>query len=186
MTRMLVIYGTTDGQTRKIARAIGDTMRARGADVDVVDAGEANVTPGDYAGIIVAASVRGGRYRKSVLRWVRAHVSSLRAKPTAFVSVSLGVLQRDPAVQREVAAIVDRFLTATAWQPDIVKHVAGALRYRQYNLIIRFVMKRIAKQAGGDTDTSRDYEYTDWPDVRAFADRFLDRVMEPARVTAPV
>ena len=33
-------------------------------------------------------------------------------------------------------------------------------------------MKRIAKDATGDTDTSRDYEYTDWAEVEAFANDF--------------
>ena len=33
-------------------------------------------------------------------------------------------------------------------------------------------MKRIVRKAGGDTDTSRDYEYTNWADLRGFADRF--------------
>jgi menaquinone-dependent protoporphyrinogen oxidase len=33
-------------------------------------------------------------------------------------------------------------------------------------------MKRIASASGGDTDTSRDYEYTDWRDLGDFADRF--------------
>ncbi|MDZ7685538.1 MAG: hypothetical protein U5O39_11475 [Gammaproteobacteria bacterium] len=35
-------------------------------------------------------------------------------------------------------------------------------------------MKRIAKQAGGDTDTSRDYEYTGWEQVERFAERLLE------------
>jgi menaquinone-dependent protoporphyrinogen oxidase len=34
------------------------------------------------------------------------------------------------------------------------------------------VMKRIARKAGGDTDTTRDYVYTDWNDVRRFAEEF--------------
>jgi menaquinone-dependent protoporphyrinogen IX oxidase len=29
-------------------------------------------------------------------------------------------------------------------------------------------MGRIVARAGGDTDTSRDYEYTDWAALRAF------------------
>ena len=33
-------------------------------------------------------------------------------------------------------------------------------------------MKWIVRRAGGDTDTSRDYEYTNWADLRGFADRF--------------
>jgi menaquinone-dependent protoporphyrinogen oxidase len=34
------------------------------------------------------------------------------------------------------------------------------------------MMRRIVAKAGGDTDTSRDYEYTDWADVRTFAEEF--------------
>jgi len=34
-------------------------------------------------------------------------------------------------------------------------------------------MKRIARKSGGDTDTSRDYEYTDWAAVDDFAQRFV-------------
>jgi menaquinone-dependent protoporphyrinogen oxidase len=37
-------------------------------------------------------------------------------------------------------------------------------------------MKRITRKAGGDTDTSRDYEYTDWSDLRTFAEDFGRRV----------
>jgi len=37
-------------------------------------------------------------------------------------------------------------------------------------------MKRIVAKAGGDTDTSRDYMYTDWNDLRAFADDFRRRL----------
>jgi menaquinone-dependent protoporphyrinogen oxidase len=46
-------------------------------------------------------------------------------------------------------------------------------------------MRRIVAKAGGDTDTSRDYEYTDWNQVRGFA-RDFGRLFErrPSR-TAP-
>ena len=40
----------------------------------------------------------------------------------------------------------------------------------------RWIMRRIVAKAHGDTDTSRDYEYTDWNDVRLFARDFADRV----------
>jgi menaquinone-dependent protoporphyrinogen oxidase len=53
-----------------------------------------------------------------------------------------------------------------------VKVVAGALPYTRYNRLTRWAMKRIVTKAHGDTDTSRDYEYTDWNDVRQFARDF--------------
>jgi menaquinone-dependent protoporphyrinogen IX oxidase len=37
MTRILILYGTTDGHTAKIARRLSDTLRSRGADTDVVN-----------------------------------------------------------------------------------------------------------------------------------------------------
>ena len=37
MARILVFYGTTDGQTAKIAGFLGDAMRALGASADVID-----------------------------------------------------------------------------------------------------------------------------------------------------
>ena len=34
--------------------------------------------------------------------------------------------------------------------------------------MIRLIMKRIARKAGGPTDTSHDYEFTDWLAIDRF------------------
>ena len=180
MSRVLVLYGTTDGHTAKVARSIGETLRNQGAFVDIVEAGRAAPRPEDYAGVVVAASVHASGYQRPVREWVHTHRQALDGRPTAFVSVCLGILQADPKVQQELARIVDRFLAATEWRPTVIKPVAGALLYTHYNWIKRWVMKRIVRKAGGDTDTSRDYEYTDWNDLRMFAEQFAQRVSVPA------
>jgi menaquinone-dependent protoporphyrinogen oxidase len=176
MARILILYGTTDGHTVRIAESIRDTLLARGDQVDVVEAGRTGPNPADYAGIVVAASVHGGRYQRHVRSWVRTNVYALDNKPTAFVSVSLGVLQQEPEVQREVQAIVTRFLLSTGWRPTITKNVAGALMYRKYGWFKRWIMKRITAKAGGNTDTGRNWIYTDWSDVRVFAEQFATLV----------
>lgn len=180
--RILILYGTTDGHTGKIAQRLGGMLQILGAHVDVVDAGGGVPVPGphDYAGVIVAASVQAGGYQRGVGRWVSANAEALRSKPSAFLSVCLGVLQNDPGVQREVAAIVDRFLSRLSWKPSLTKTVAGALLYTRYNWLKRWVMVRITRKAGGATDTSRDYEYTDWEDLRAFAAAFHQLVEREA------
>jgi menaquinone-dependent protoporphyrinogen oxidase len=38
------------------------------------------------------------------------------------------------------------------------------------------MMKRIVAKAGGGTDTTRDYEYTDWKGLRTFAGTFATRL----------
>ena len=172
MARILVLYGTTDGHTAKVAATVADALRTSGAAVDVIEAGTTEPAPEAYAGVIVAASVHARGYQRSVRQWVRRHAEALRGKPSAFLSVSLGVLQNEPDVQREVEAIVNGFIRATRWQPTMVQNVAGALLYTKYNVIKRWIMKRIVAKAGGATDTSRDYEYTNWAELRAFAERF--------------
>ena len=180
MTRMLVLYATTDGQTARIAEALAGAMRAQGVEVELADAATHDPAPDEYAAVVVAASVHAGGYQRSVKRWVHAHAPALFGRRTAFVSVCLGVLQHDPQVDRELRTINERFLTATGWQPSVVKVVAGALPYTKYNWVKRWVMRRIVRKAGGDTDTSRDYEYTDWEDVGRFGRDFAAKAQDTA------
>ena len=60
MARILVLYGTTEGQTEKIAKAIASTLSGLGVDTDVVEAGAIDPDPRLYDGVIVAASVHVG------------------------------------------------------------------------------------------------------------------------------
>ena len=179
--RILVFFGSTDGQTAKIAAAIGATLRSCGLEPDIVRAGgDADPNPKNYAGVIVAASIHAGGYQRAVQRWVRAHAAALHDRPNTFVSVCLAVVNRSPQVDRDLAAIITRFVEATGWQPREVKAVAGALKYRQYGWLKRWMMKRIVAKAGGETDTSRDYEYTDWEDLKEFVQRFATTCAAPS------
>lgn len=175
MSRVLILYGTTEGHTRAVAEAMARGLTLGGVEADVVQAGTLDPSVKEYSALIVAASVHAGAYQKAVTRWVRAHAREFGRRPTAFVSVSLAVLQSDPKVAAELDAIVQRFLDATGWKPAIIKHVAGALLYTRYNIFKRWIMRRIAAKAGGETDLSHDYDYTDWADVRAFAEEFRRR-----------
>ena len=146
--RVLVLYGTATGQTRKIALALADSLRSAALAVDVVSAHEkVDPDPGRYASVIVAAPVRAGRYPKPVRLWVKAHAGTLGNRPTAFVSVCLGVLEKNPKTDAVLADIVKHFYTETSWQPETTKVVAGALLYRQYNWITRWIMRRIVASA---------------------------------------
>lgn len=73
--------------------------------------------------------VHGGHYQKPVEQWLRTHVWQFGSKPTAFVSVCLGVLQRDPKVDADLNAIIHRFVDPIDWHPTLIKIVAGALSF---------------------------------------------------------
>ena len=59
--------------------------------------------------------------------------------------------------------------------------IAGALLYTRYNPLVRFVMRRISRANGGPTDTSRDYEFTDWSGL----DKLVDETLGDAPADAP-
>ena len=180
--RVLVLYGTTEGQTRRVAIELGIALQRFGVEAHIFMASPSAPGPGGYAGVIVAASLHAGKYQRSVREWLETHAVGLASKPGAFISVCL--MARDPRqeTQLRLVAIMREFVDSCGWMPAYLKPVAGALVYTQYGWLTRWFMKRMAARTGGDTDTSRDYEYTDWTDVRALAREFA--AFAPSRSTA--
>jgi menaquinone-dependent protoporphyrinogen oxidase len=182
MAKLLLVYGTVDGQTRKIALAIADELRKLGHEVEATDARSAP-SPLGYQGVVVGAPVHYSGFPAVLRHWVKDHSIELSRKASAFYSVCLGVLQKDdPQAQENERKIVRDFLDWSGWTPQAWTLFAGALLYTRYGWLKRAVMRLVAGWAGGDTDTSRDFEYTDWEDVRKFAREFSSRVeIEPIR-----
>jgi menaquinone-dependent protoporphyrinogen oxidase len=140
---------------------------------------------GQYAAAVVASSVHAGRHESEMVRFVKEHIADLENLPSAFLSVTLseaGAERPDATPEAhakfvaDVQKVISRFFEDTGWHPKRVKLVAGALLYTKYNFLVRFVMKRIAKAAGASTDTSRDYEYTDWVGLDQFVAELADGI----------
>ena len=74
--------------------------------------------------------------------------------------------------QDDVRRMIEAFVAETGWTPAHTLPVAGALAYSKYNFLVKLVMKRIARHNGASTDTSRDWEFTDWQAVDGFV-RFV-------------
>jgi menaquinone-dependent protoporphyrinogen oxidase len=178
MTHILIVYGTTDGHTRTIAQVLAEDLRAVRCSVDIVDAAGIThrLSPEGYDGVIVAASVHIGNYQRAIARWVRTNATTLAGRPTAFLSVCLAVLEQSVKTRQEITNIMERFFAHTGWRPTMVRAIAGAVLYTRYGWLKRHMMKRIVGKAGGGTDTTRDYEYTDWNGLRMFARDFEARL----------
>jgi menaquinone-dependent protoporphyrinogen oxidase len=183
MKPILIVYATREGHTHRIADHVSAQVCARGTSAEVIDARDArSLVLDDYSGIVLAASLHLAKYEPEMIRFVRDRRASLEKVPTAFLSVSLteaGAEDQRASVdsrahaREQVEATVQAFFDETGWHPGRVQRVAGALLYTKYNLFLRFVMKQIARKAGGSTDTSRDHEYTDWVALDRFVDGFM-------------
>lgn len=174
--RFLVVYGTTEGQTRKIAERIAERIGEHGPDTELLDstALPADLDLAAYDALIIAGSVHQHRHQASLVHFVAENLKQLNAKATAFVSVSLSaVLEED---EREAQGYVDKFLAETGWRPSETYLVAGALLYTQYDFFKRQIMKLIVWKGGGPTEADRDYEFTDWDALSAFVDSFLEKI----------
>ena len=176
MTKILIAYGTSEGHTAKIAQYLADVIREHGSEAFVVDVERAVVgRPDGYDGVIVGASVHMGRHERYVLDYVRQNRDTLERLPSAFFSVSLVAHDKSDEARKEVEGYVEGFVQQTGWQPRKIGRFAGALLYTQYGFFKRWIMKKIAREKESpDTDTSRDYVYTDWHGVRRFAEEFLE------------
>ena len=174
--RILIVYGTANGQTAKIAKHIGDRLADRGC---LIDERFAKHLALDwpllhYDGVIVGASLYMNRHQRYILEFVRAYRPYLDEMATAFFSVSLSAASESEEGRRQANAALERFVERTGWRPGMMMTFAGSLPYSQYGPVERRVMQAIVAMAGGDTDTSRDYEYTDWEQVRAFAEAYFE------------
>lgn len=186
--RVGVFSATREGHTLRVAERITSDLLALGFDVDLVPVGRTIPFPlGKYSAAILAASVHEGSHEKEMVRFVKSHRADLERMITAFLSVSLSEAgaERQNATPNEhlqfvhdVDGMLFKFFEQTQWHPTMTKPVAGALLYTHYNFILKLIMQRIARKAGAETDTSRDYIYTDWKGLDRFADEFSAAIRE--------
>ena len=170
--KILIVYGTTEGQTRKISHFMEAVLKDGGHEVTVADAPETPPSPSSYDAVIIGASIHIHKYQSAVLRYITHHIEALNKIPGAFFSVCLAVASDMDEEHKEAAKITNDFLEHTGCKPLMTTHIAGALKYTQYGFFTRLVMKRIARREGRTTDTSKDHEYTNWDAVREFAEEF--------------
>ena len=174
MASFLVVYGTEEGQTADVATRITEVIEDRTHDVTTVDvesiSDDTSVETFDAA--LIGSSIHVGKHNEEIRSFVTAQQEALRTRPTGFFQLSLSSAVDDENRRAEAATYMEEFLEETGWSPDRIGLFGGALRYSKYGFLKRLMMKQIAKKATGDVDTSRDYEYTDWGEVEAFAADF--------------
>lgn len=179
--KYIIAYATVEGQTRKIAETIAQTIE-KGGDLvlimNVSDMYEYTLEQPD--GVILCAPIHAGRYPSAFTDFVRREAEWLNALPSAFVSVSLSIASQNADEQAEVRGIADRLSAESGWTPTRVHHAAGALRYIEYDFFKRWMARRLADSRGAPVDSGQDYEFTDWASLSSFIAGFIGEVAKSA------
>jgi len=191
MKPVLVLYATREGHSRRVAEYVAAALRTHDLVTHFADAGSvpADFSPAEYSAAILTASVHGSRHEPEMIQFVKRHRGELERIPTVFLSVSLSEAgaentgaspERRAQASADVKRMLEAFLAETGWRPTFVEPVAGALAYSRYNFFMRYIMRQISRKAGGDVDTSHDYEYTDWKALDRIVEEFVPAIAEPA------
>lgn len=172
MANVLILYATTYGQTARIARELARGIEAHGRQVTLRPIADSPPAPelAGFDAVIVGAPVYQNRHPRAIRAFARRHRRLLNQKPSAFFSVSGLAASARPQDQAAARRVVARFFVATGWHPPRVAIFAGAIPYTRYDPLTRLLIRWFMARQGSDTDTRRDYEYTDWDAVIAFVE----------------
>tara|TARA_B100000287_G_scaffold91452_1_gene83736 strand:+ start:145 stop:663 length:519 start_codon:yes stop_codon:yes gene_type:complete len=172
MSKILIIYSTTDGQTRKICQRLSE-LSNRTNDVDVFSIDEiAMIDLETYEKIILGASIRYGKHSPKVFDFVKKNKDILDTKETAFFTVNV-VARKKEKNTPETNPYMKKFLELSGWKPDKLGVFAGKIDYPMYGFFDKQIIRLIMLITKGPTDTSQTYEFTDWDKVEQFSRKVL-------------
>src|SRR3569833_2334700 len=112
---ILILYGTSEGQTRKVASFLADQLWAQGLQVtlrNITDNVE-TIQLDDFDGIIVAARVHAGSYPRPIVDFVARNRRALTDTPGAFLSVSMSAAALRPGDKEAAERYVAKFVRGT-------------------------------------------------------------------------
>jgi len=151
--KALIVYGSWAGSTQSIAEAIGNGLKDKGLDVDVVSAAEAK-SVAEYDVVVAGAAIRAFRPHKATMRFLKRNASALAAKKVALFAVCMSAENSE-----ENAAQIEGYLqkmttAAPGVEPIKTGAFCGVMDMEKLGGMARFMIKRM----GGEAKDGRDWE----------------------------
>jgi menaquinone-dependent protoporphyrinogen oxidase len=158
--KILVAYGSKRGSTAEIAERIGETLRQKGLQVDVLDAGTVNdLTP--YSKIILGSSVYIGRWHKKAVRFLKKNIEVLEKLPVwLFICGPTGpgnpIEQMDGwFYPKSLRPVIERI------HPRDFTCFGGKLEMKTLNPFEKLIINKVKAPEG---------DFRDWQAVASWAD----------------
>ncbi len=169
---ILVVFGSIEGQSEKIADFIANLATKTGQQVEIFDTADlvAEVDWGNFETVALVASVHERRHPKAFEVFLSSHKRELSERKVLLISVSLRVAFEEG--QEEAQDYLDEMKLRTGINPDRELLVAGAIRSRSYDYFATQILSHVVLRGHDFDPTEREHEFTDWSkldaDVRAF------------------
>ena len=172
MESTLIIYSSTDGQTKNICSRIGEFLSN---DIPAKIISLSDATKNDvekYDRVIIGASIRYGKHRKELFEFIETNLDELTKKDNAFFSVNV-VARKSEKNTPETNPYMQKFLLKTSWVPRKLAVFEGKIDYPKYNFIDKQMIRFIMWLTKGPTNIKNTYEFTDWNKVDSFAKELI-------------
>lgn len=174
MAKVLFLYASREGQTRRICECMAEVYARAGAEVQVCALTDSRVSEALQQSdcLVMGGSIHYGHFPKAMYDFIAGNRQIIEARPNAFFGVNLTA--RKPGKDTpHGSAYMRKFLKKSPWQPRSLAVFAGALLYSRYTWYDRMMIRFIMWLTGGPTDPGVDVEFTDWEKVRSVAQSWL-------------
>jgi len=168
MAKIIILYASTDGHTRKICNRLQQVIEQLGHQVTLVPIdNEAQVDLQAFDKIVIGASIRYGKHSQKITDFINRNKQLLDSKPNAFFSVNI-VARKPGKNQPDTNPYLRKFLKKITWRPKEIAVFAGKLDYPKYSFFDRTMIRLIMFITKGPTDPKAVIEFTDWQQVESF------------------
>jgi menaquinone-dependent protoporphyrinogen oxidase len=170
MAKVLIIYSSTDGHTRKICLRLKQIVEDQNNQVELVSITKVSaIELKSFDKIVVGASIRYGKHSKKIYEFIKEYQEVIESKSNAFFTVN--VVARKPEKNTpETNPYLQKFLKQISWKPKILAVFAGKIDYQKYKLFDQLMIRLIMWITKGPTDRRTNIEFTDWSKVRQFGE----------------
>lgn len=122
----------------------------------------------EYDWVLIGGSIHYGKHETFLTDFIHQHKAALEQTKTLFFSVNLTARKPEKNTP-DTNPYLKKYLGKMNWNPTRTHVFAGALLYSQYRFWDKQIIRFIMWLTKGNTDTSKDIDYTDWQDVKRLA-----------------
>ncbi|TNF99003.1 MAG: menaquinone-dependent protoporphyrinogen IX dehydrogenase [Gammaproteobacteria bacterium] len=174
MAKIVIIYSTTDGHTKKICQHLQQAVESQNHQVTLVSINdETAIDIKSFEKIVVGASIRYGKHNPKVYEFIKRNLQILDSKPNAFFSVNV-VARKPEKNQPDTNPYLKKFLKQIPWKPKKLAVFAGKIDYQRYSVMDRLIIRMIMWITKGPTDPKTSIEFTNWTQVEEFGQIISD------------
>jgi len=168
MGHIIFIYSTIDGHTLEICERLAKIAEDAGFVADLFKLmPDSTIDLEAFDQIVIGASIRYGKHRPEVERFIADNIEAIEARHGAFFSVN-AVARKPNKKDALTNPYVRKFFESSVWKPSIIGIFGGKIDYSMYRFWDRAMIRFIMWMTKGPTDLNAKVDFTDWGEVDAF------------------